>query len=227
MPYSPTGITTSTANLPATASKSNMPTGSYPPGEIFGSGSRPTSRPSSRPPTAGSSNLNPETIRNSTSKPVSLRSTTSKHKPPSLAPSAHSHHSIAKPVPSPMYEEVAKSPPLTSFLNDRYAASTAQESVYLEHIRKLRFVKYLLSALIIAVAAGALGTSSHALHSYNSTHLGKAWTLSLWPVDIDLKPTIGILIPSAIIIVSSILYLSIAIIPSVSFLPAPPLPTRY
>jgi hypothetical protein len=105
---------------------------------------------------------------------------------------------------------------MTSFLNDRYAASTEQESVYLEHIRRLRIAKYFLAGLTIAVAAGALGTSGHVMWSYNRTKMGKGWVLSLWPVDVDLRPTLAILVSAGIVIVSTLSYLIVAVLPSVS-----------
>ncbi|RMZ89472.1 hypothetical protein DV736_g3299, partial [Chaetothyriales sp. CBS 134916] len=126
--------------------------------------------------------------------------------------------SLESPLPHPVnqdYSEVPESPPLTSFLTDRFAASTLQESVYLSRIRYVRITTYVVSSLIIACALGSLGTSAHVLHAYNSTRSTNAsLTLSLWPANIDIRPVLATLAPAAIICVLMPSYLLLAAIPS-------------
>jgi hypothetical protein len=124
----------------------------------------------------------------------------------------------------PRYEEAAlninSSPPLTSFLNDRHSASSAQEEAWLRSAFHLRLARLVLSILTLAVSASALGLSSATIRAYHSTKLGSngdgAWQLHLWPVDLDLRPTIGTLVTSAIIALACIVYITVALIPSVS-----------
>lgn len=124
----------------------------------------------------------------------------------------------------PLYEETAlnihASPPLTSFLNDRHSASSAQEEAWLRSAFRLRLARLILSILTLALSTAALGVSGATLRAYHATKLGGngdgTWQLHLWPVDLDLKPTFGKLVPSAIIALASITYIAVAVIPSVS-----------
>lgn len=72
----------------------------------------------------------------------------------------------------------------------RHAASTEHESTYLRRARSLRFAKALLSFLLLGVATSLFGLEADILARYNRTHLSKAWELNLWPVDVNLKPTL-------------------------------------
>ncbi|RMD41030.1 hypothetical protein DV735_g4096, partial [Chaetothyriales sp. CBS 134920] len=113
------------------------------------------------------------------------------------------------------YSEVPESPPMTSFLTDRFAASALQESAYLSRVRSLRIASYLVSGLILACAAGSVGTSAHILHSYNSTRSTNASPLlSLWPSNIDNRPVLATVVPAAIICLLMLSYLLLAAIPS-------------
>ncbi|RMZ78382.1 hypothetical protein DV738_g3944, partial [Chaetothyriales sp. CBS 135597] len=196
MAYSPTGITTSTVDLPSTINK--MPV----PADIGGPpySSHPSSRHSSsprRPTTTGTRSASPQ----SSSRSMTTTTTTT---------------AMTKGFAvNQDYSEVPESPPLTSFLTDRFAASTAQESVYLSRVRYLRIATYLVSGLIIACAAGSVGTSAHILHSYNSTRSTDiSPLLSLWPSNIDNRPVLVTLVPAAVICVLMLSYLLLAAIPS-------------
>lgn len=77
-----------------------------------------------------------------------------------------------------------------------------------------------LSLVLIAAGSAIVGCEGHALHTYNSTHLSNAWFLPLWPQHFDLRPSIGILVGGAVVIVTSCVYLICAILPAVSNSPA-------
>lgn len=153
-------------------------------------------------------------------------------------PDTHASSTAAGSVKSntsrkePLYEETAlninASPPLTSFLNDRHSASSAQEEAWLRSAFYLRLARLVLAILILALSAAALGVSGATLRAYHATKLGGngggAWQLHLWPVDLDLKPTYGTLVPAAIIAMTSITYIAVAVVPSVSIFP--PLPSN-
>jgi hypothetical protein len=128
----------------------------------------------------------------------------------------------------PLYEETAlnasSSPPLTSFLNDRHSASSAHEEAWLKHAFRLRLARLLLSGLTLAISAAALGCSSATIRAYYANKLPSngdgAWVLHLWPVDLDLKPTVGTMVPAAVIALASLTYIAVSLIPSVK--PSPP-----
>jgi hypothetical protein len=107
------------------------------------------------------------------------------------------------------------SPPLTSDLFSRHSASSRSEEAWLVHSRRLRWARLALSFLIMACAVGALGCSGAAYHAYRSTLLGPEWHLRLWPVDLDLRPTLVVLGSAAVVTVASGLYLGLALWPSV------------
>ena len=123
------------------------------------------------------------------------------------------------PLKTPMYNEtalqVSSSPPLTSYLNDRHSASSKQEEIYLSRTTKLHWTRLLLSILILATSTTTLACSAHTLHTYNHTNLSTKFNLNLWPTTLNLKPTLSVLICSAIILLSCLIYIIISSIPSV------------
>jgi len=110
---------------------------------------------------------------------------------------------------------ITSSPPLTSSLHSRHSASSAQESAYLGQAWWLRWIRLVLAVLVVGTGSAALGCTAHTLHQYNATHLGSDWFLPLWPRNIDVKPTIAILVPAVIMTATSLTYLLFAILPSV------------
>jgi len=111
--------------------------------------------------------------------------------------------------------EITPSPPLTSSLHSRNSATSAQESAYLRRVCLLKWTRLVLSVLTIAFGTALVGCEGHILRAYNATHLGRGWFLPLWPVGIDLKPDVGVLASGAIVILSSLVYIVVAVIPSV------------
>lgn len=61
------------------------------------------------------------------------------------------------------------------------------------------------AATLLALLAGLtiLGTSADTLGVYNKTHLGPEYFISLWPAEFDVRPTIALVVCSAIIFVFS------------------------
>ncbi len=161
---------------------------------------RAESRQSRHP--ARSSSASPET-RQSTSRDstTSSRSRSSARKQPAYNETAL---------------QIASSPPLTSFLNDRHSASSAQEEAYLKHASRARVVRMVLSVATTGASGAAIGCTAHVLKHYNDTRLGRDWHLPLWPINIDLKPTLGILIPAVMVTLCQLFYIVAALIPSVS-----------
>ena len=158
------------------------------------------------------SRLSRNSARSSSASPETRQSTSRDSKT-----SSRSRSSARK---EPAYNEsalqITSSPPLTSFLNDRNSASSAQEEAYLKHASRMRIARLVLSVLTIGAAVAALGCTGDVLKHYNDTRLGKDWHLPLWPINIDLKPSLGILIPAAIVTFCNVFYIVAAVIPSVS-----------
>jgi hypothetical protein len=67
----------------------------------------------------------------------------------------------------------------------------------------------LLSSIVI------VGTSSHTLGTFQSTHLGDEFLLPLWPADFDLRPTTALVACSVFIIFFSALSLIASSVPAV------------
>ncbi|OAP64415.1 hypothetical protein AYL99_00387 [Fonsecaea erecta] len=126
---------------------------------------------------------------------------------------------LEPPPPTPAYDASAlliqPSPLLTSSLHSRNSASSAQESAYLRQAKWLRWTRTGLAILTTATATAAMGCEGHVLHSYNNTHMGSKWHLPpLWPTDVDVRPTLAILISSTLILVLSLSYLIVSLIPT-------------
>jgi len=121
----------------------------------------------------------------------------------------------------PSYDESAltiqlPSPLLTSSLHSRNSATSAQESTYLSRAVRLRWTRLALTLLILATSAAAMGCTGHVLRRYNATHFGTNVHLPLWPQNVDVRPTLAILISAAIAASASLLYLVFSLIPTVS-----------
>ncbi|KAI1620494.1 hypothetical protein EDD37DRAFT_153353 [Exophiala viscosa] len=106
------------------------------------------------------------------------------------------------------------SPLLTSSLHSRNSATSAEESAYLKKARLLWWTRFTLVVLVIATSTAAIGCAGHVLHDYNVTSFGRHQYLPLWPTTIDIRPTLGILIPATIIVATSLVYLVLSLIPT-------------
>ena len=88
-------------------------------------------------------------------------------------------------------------------------------------IRVIDWSRIVLSLVLIAAGSAIVGCEGHALYTYNLMHLSDQWFLPLWPQHFDLRPSIGILIGGAVVILTSSLSLICALLPAVSDLTAP------
>ncbi|EXJ66267.1 uncharacterized protein A1O5_10419 [Cladophialophora psammophila CBS 110553] len=138
----------------------------------------------------------------------------------SSPPRSHSStNKLEPPPPTPSYDASAlliqPSPLLTSSLHTRNSATSAQESAYLRQANWLQSVRCVLAGLTIATATAAVGCEGHVLHSYNRTHMGADWHLPpLWPTNVDVRPTLAILISATIITILYLIYLVVSLIPT-------------
>lgn len=144
------------------------------------------------------------------------------HSSSTLRPSTESH-ATTRPASSTQKQEtyeykavtVIPSPLMTASLNSRHSATSVQESTYLSQARWLRRSRLGLTILIIGTGVAAVACSGHAQKSYNSTHFGPEYHLTLWPINIDLRPNLAIMNSAAVVVASSIAYLVFSLLPSV------------
>ena len=85
----------------------------------------------------------------------------------------------------------------------------------LRKFRLLHWLRLALSLLLVAAGAAIVGCEAHALHAYNDTHLSTQWYLPLWPSTLDVRPSVAVLGGGALVVLFNLMYLVVAIIPSV------------
>ncbi|KAF5658132.1 hypothetical protein FHETE_10049 [Fusarium heterosporum] len=79
-----------------------------------------------------------------------------------------------------------------------------------------------LGLTILGLAAGLtiLGVSANALTVYNATYVPQDWLLQLWPANFDVRPTVALVVGSAIVVVANLISLIASKIPAVRPLPS-------
>lgn len=85
-------------------------------------------------------------------------------------------------------------------------------------MRLVARVRHLLLFLILGTSIAILAIQGHSLHFYNDTHLPETYHLPLWPVELDLKPTVAGVAVGSIVTGLCLIYLLVENIPSVRFL---------
>ncbi|KAI0123856.1 hypothetical protein BJ170DRAFT_98861 [Xylariales sp. AK1849] len=81
---------------------------------------------------------------------------------------------------------------------------------YQSHLRSVRLIdsgRVGLTALALLSGLTILGTSGDALSVYNTTSVSTNFLLPLWPDEFDLRPTVALVIGSAIVVLTCILSL--------------------
>jgi hypothetical protein len=132
--------------------------------------------------------------------------------------------------PSPAFSMV----PLCYREDDRTSTTPTQESfpktdsLERKHPRIVRWSRIALcvsriavSILLVAAGAAIVGCEGHALQNFNATNLGAQFFLPLWPQDLDLTPTITILVVGGVILTFNLIYLISTAIQYVCPLPVP------
>ena len=101
-------------------------------------------------------------------------------------------------------------------------SSPKNESLEHKHPRIVRWSRIALcvsriaiSILLVAVGAAIVGCEGHALQYFHATNLGAQFFLPLWPQNLDLTPTITILVVGGVILTFNLIYLISAAIPYV------------
>jgi len=81
--------------------------------------------------------------------------------------------------------------------------------------RVVESARLALTALALLSSITILGTSGDTLSVFNATHLGEDFLLPLWPSEFDLRPTVALVVCSAIVVVASALSLAVSKVPAV------------
>ena len=125
---------------------------------------------------------------------------------------------LEPPPPTPGYGASAlllqPSPLMTSDLHPRNSATTTQESIYLRRAKFLRWSRLVLTVLVVCTALATVGCAGHVLDKYNSTQ-AKFHLPPLWPINVDLRPTLAVMISACLMMALSVTYLAVSFIPTV------------
>lgn len=106
----------------------------------------------------------------------------------------------------------------SSFSGSYHASCTsdAGEDTYLKRTRILHCLRVGIAVTLLVVAVAVIGCEAVPLQHYRKTSpMSHAW-LTLWPVNFDLRPTTALLACGCVIAFQVSIYLSAALIPSVS-----------
>ncbi|KAH7263329.1 hypothetical protein BKA59DRAFT_449541 [Fusarium tricinctum] len=73
-----------------------------------------------------------------------------------------------------------------------------------------------LGLTILGLAAGLtiLGVSADAIAVYNATYVPQDWSLQLWPANFDMRPTLALVVGSALVVVANLISLIAGKIPA-------------
>ena len=107
----------------------------------------------------------------------------------------------------------------TSSTTGSYHASYASdeaESSFLRRDRYLRVVRLGLAALIFSLGVSIIGCEGVPLHHYRQTSVYEQAWLPLWPLNLDVRPTIAILACGCVVAALNLVYIVVALLPSVS-----------
>ncbi|KAM5436316.1 hypothetical protein MferCBS31731_006009 [Microsporum ferrugineum] len=94
------------------------------------------------------------------------------------------------------------------------AASDHDESTYLSRSRIIHWVRIALSSFSFVLAAVVVGCESHAINYYKNTVKYDKYWLSLWPKELDLGPSIAVIVCGTVILIFNLAYTAVALLPS-------------
>lgn len=106
-------------------------------------------------------------------------------------------------------------PGFTSEFNE-FEAPDAGHQKNAKTARLVESARLALTALALCSSVIILGTSGDTLSVFNTTHLRNDSILSLWPAKFDLRPTVALVVCSAIVVFASALSLAASKVSAVS-----------
>lgn len=89
------------------------------------------------------------------------------------------------------------------------------ESRYLSKSRLLHRIRLGLAGTIFATATAAFACGATAMHHYNDTQWYDLIWLPLWPLNLDTRGSKGVISGGALIAVQALVYIIMALVPSV------------
>jgi hypothetical protein len=95
-------------------------------------------------------------------------------------------------------------------------AGSMDESKFLKRNRALHGTRLGLSLMITSVAVSVIACEAQLLQHYNATAQWATSGLALWPLNLDLRPAIAALACGCVITVLNLVYVVVALLPSVS-----------
>ncbi|CEO59496.1 hypothetical protein PMG11_04171 [Penicillium brasilianum] len=93
-------------------------------------------------------------------------------------------------------------------------AGSMDESKFLKRNRVIHSTRLGLSALITAGAIAVIACEAQPLHHYKTTTQWASAGLALWPLNLDVRPTIAALACGCVIAALNLVYMVIALLPS-------------
>lgn len=102
---------------------------------------------------------------------------------------------------------------------DAYS-SDMEESTFLKRNRIIHFTRLGLSFLIFGIAIAVVACEAPPLRHYKNTSQWASAGLALWPLNFDLRPTTAAISCGCIITVLNLVYIAVALLPSVSYIPS-------
>lgn len=100
-------------------------------------------------------------------------------------------------------------------------SSDMEESNFLKRNRVIHFARLGLSSLIFGVAIAVVACEAPPLRHYKNTSQWASAGLALWPLNFDLRPTIAAISCGCIVTILNLVYIAVALLPSVSLTPIP------
>ncbi|PWY89972.1 hypothetical protein BO70DRAFT_377186 [Aspergillus heteromorphus CBS 117.55] len=103
---------------------------------------------------------------------------------------------------------------ITTTISHIPSASDTDETKFLTRTRTLRHTRLCLAILTVSIAIPTIACEAIAYHHYRQTaSYSRVW-LYLWPLNLDLRPTIAVLACGSVIALQNLIYVVVALIPS-------------
>lgn len=139
------------------------------------------------------------------------------------------NHAVDKPRPSVHHSRSFSSIRSSPILEPpAYSAEDVLANKYRKVSKLVSSLRTAVAVITLAVSITVIGCAASSLRSYNGTKSTGDWWLPLWPSSVDLRPTHAVLSCGVIVTIFSIVYLALALFPSVSdyYAVQPLLPTN-
>ena len=83
------------------------------------------------------------------------------------------------------------------------------------HTKLLAWIRIALATFTLGVSIAVIVCAASALRTYSGTRYTAEWVLPLWPTSVDLRPSHAVLACGVVLTVMSLVYLIVALAPTV------------